>query len=62
MFPFDDVIMDVDIDYTGWRDDTETLSALLILRDGNPSVIEEFPYTRPAMTSFDVFETRLTKT
>ena len=38
-----------------WRHQTETLSALLVLREGNPSVTGGFPSQRPVTRTFDVF-------
>ena len=38
-----------------WRHQRETLSALLALCEGNPSVTDGFPSQRPVTWSFDVF-------
>ena len=48
---------------TAWRrHQMETFSALLALREGNPSVIGGFPLLRPVTRSFDVFfDLRLNK-
>ena len=40
---------------TRWRHQTETLSALLALCDGNPPVTGGFPSQRPLTRTFDVF-------
>ena len=41
--------------HTMWRHDMETLSALLTLCEGNPSVIDGFPSQRASNASCDVF-------
>ena len=47
---------------TWWRYQTETISAILALCAGNPSVIGEFPSQRPVTRSFAVFfDMRLNK-
>ena len=38
-----------------WRHQMETISALLVLCEGNSPVTGEFPSQRPVMQSFDIF-------
>ena len=42
-------------DFTWWRHQMETFSALLAICAGNPPVPGEFPAQRPVTRSFDVF-------
>ena len=42
-------------DWTWWRHQMETFSALLALCEGNSPVTGEFPSQRPVTRSFDVF-------
>ena len=43
------------VDWSWWRHQMETFSALLAIFAGNSPVTGEFPAQRPVMRSFDVF-------
>ena len=43
------------VDWTWWRHQMETFSALLAICAGNSPVTSEFPAQRPVMGIFDVF-------
>ena len=42
-------------DYTWWRHQMETFSALLVLCEGNPPATDGFPWQRPVTLNFVVF-------
>ena len=47
------------VDYTWWRHQMETFSALLAICAGNSPVTGDFPAQRPVTQNFDVFFARI---